>query len=179
MEKRVFIMTFAEDSKAYQAFSNLKRKHTDKEVVLEHLAVVKNDAETEKLDIKDFIDLTGADKTARGSFIGLFVGILGGPLGMLLGWMSGTFIGARKDAREIEDAVSVFEETLSMITPGKTGLIVIGEAESRDSIRTYVEDELEGRMLQLDLELVMEQVERARETEQELKKEARRKMFRK
>jgi len=178
MEKRVFIMTFDEDSKSYQAFSELKGMHVKKKVNLEHLAVVKNEKEAEKFDVKDFLDLTGADKTARGSFIGLFVGILGGPLGMLLGWMSGTFIGARKDAREIKDAVSVFEETLSMITPGKTGLIVIGAAESRDPLRDYIEDELGGRMLQLDLELVMDQVERARETERELRKEARRKMFR-
>lgn len=170
-------MTFEADSKAYQAFSNLKKMHIENNVSLEHIAVVTNKEDDEKIEIEEFLDLTGANKTAKGSIIGLFVGVLGGPLGMLLGWMSGSMIGATRDAREIKDAVSVFEQALSMITPGKTGLVVIGDAEARNTLRTYVEDELEGRLLQLDLDLVMEEVERARQAEKELQKEARKHMF--
>ena len=176
MEKRVFITTFEEDSKSYQAFSELKQKHAKKDVHIEQMAVVMNNEEEK---IKDFMDMTGPDRTSRGSIIGLLIGVLAGPLGMLLGWVSGTVIGAARDAREVKDALSVFEQTLSMISPGKTGLIIIADAESRNAIRTYIQDELEGRLLQLDLDLVMQEIERARETERELQKEARKRMFEK
>lgn len=173
MEKRVFIMTFEEDSKSYQAFSNLKHMQIEKDVELEQAAVVVNSVDDEKIEVKEFIDFTGSNKTSRGSIIGLFVGILGGPIGMLLGWVSGTFIGATKDAREIKDALSVFEQTLSMISQGKTGLIVIGHADNRETIRSFIQDKLGGRFLQLDLELVKEEIERARQAERDLQKEAR------
>lgn len=174
--KRVFISTFEEDSKSYQAFSELKQMHVKQEVEIEQMAVVTNNTE-EKIQIKDFMDMTGPNRTSRGSIIGLFIGILGGPIGMLLGWVSGTVIGATRDAREVQDAMSVFDQTLDMISSEKTGLIVIATAKSREAIRSYIQEELEGRFLQLDLELVMQEIERARETERELQKEARKRMF--
>ncbi|HEY4600282.1 MAG TPA: DUF1269 domain-containing protein [Cerasibacillus sp.] len=177
MGKRVFIMTFEEDSKSYQAFSELKQLHVAKKVQIEQMAVITNSVE-EKLQIKDFMDMTGPDKTSRGSLIGLLIGILGGPIGMLLGWVSGTMIGASGDAREVRDAMSVFDQTLSMISPGKTGLMVIATAESRDTLQDLAYDELEGgRLLQLDLELVKEEIERARQTERELQQEAKKRWF--
>ena len=176
MEKRVFIMTFDEDSKSYQAFSHLKEMHTKQLVVIEQMAVVKNTG-NDHLQMKDFIDVTGADKTARGSLIGLLIGILGGPMGILLGWVGGTAIGARRDAKEVQTAMSVFEQTLHIISEGKTGVILIADALSRNDLRRYAEDKLNGRILQLDYDLVMTEIEQAQETEKELEHEAKKRWF--
>ncbi|TXL66828.1 DUF1269 domain-containing protein [Cerasibacillus terrae] len=177
MEKRVFVVTFEEDSKSYQAFSELKQMHVLKKVQVDQMAVITN-MEDEKLKIKDFMDMTGPDKTSRGSIIGILIGLLGGPVGMLLGWVSGAVIGASGDAREVKDAMSAFEQTLAMISTGKTGLMVIATAESREAIQDLVQEEIEGgRVLQLDLELVKREIEHARQTERELQREARKRWF--
>lgn len=176
VEKRVFIMTFDKDSKSYQAFSHLKEMHTKQLAVIEQMAVVQNTG-NDRLQMKDFIDVTGADKTARGSLIGLLIGILGGPIGILLGWVGGTAIGARRDAKEVKTAMSVFEQTLHTISEGKTGVILIADALSRNDLRRYAEDKLNGRILQLDYDLVRTEIEQAQETEQELEQEAKKRWF--
>lgn len=176
MDKRVFIMTFEENSTAYQSFSHLKTLHMKQLAVIEQMAVVSNTG-SDKLEIKDFLDVTGADKTARGSLIGLLIGILGGPIGILLGWVGGTAIGASRDAKEVHTAMSVFEQTLHTISEGKTGVIVIADALSRNDLRRYAEDKLGGRVLQLDYDLVMTEIEQAHETERELKQDAKKRWF--
>lgn len=178
MDKRVFIMTFKEDSEAYQAFSHLKKLHLKQLAIIDQMAVVTNTGK-DKLEMKDFLDFTGSDKTARGSLIGLLIGLLGGPIGILLGWVSGTAIGASRDAKEVHTAMSVFEQTLHTISEGKTGVILIADALSRNDLRRYAEDKMDGRLLQLDYDLVMSEIERARETELELKKEAQKRWFEK
>lgn len=176
MDKRVFIMTFEEESIAYQAFSHLKEMHLKQLAVIEQMAVVTNSGNN-RLKINDFLDLTGSDKTAKGSLIGLLVGILGGPIGVLLGWVGGSTIGATRDAKEINTAKSVFEQTIHTISEGKTGVILIADAMSRNDLRRYAEDKLDGRLLQLDYERVMSEIEDARETERELEKEAKKRWF--
>lgn len=178
MTKRVFIMTFEEESIAYQAFSNLKKLQLKQLVEIEQMAVVTNRGK-DKLEMQDFLDFTGADKTAKGSLIGVLVGILGGPIGILLGWIGGTTIGATRDAKEIKTAVSVFEQTLDTICEGKTGIILIADVLGQNDLRRSAEDKFGGSLLQLDYEIVMEEIEDARETEKELEKEAKKRWFEK
>lgn len=178
MEKKVLIMTFEHDSVAYQAFSELKQLHVDQKIVGEQMAVVLND-EDKRLEVKEFLDFTGRNKTAKGSMIGMLIGILGGPLGVLLGWFSGSLIGATGDAREVKDAMSIFDQTLSLITPGKNGLIAIATEETTHVIDDLIYDELNGRVVRMDAEYVMEEVKRAQETERELEKDAHHRWFNK
>lgn len=174
--KNVFIITFEQSSKAYQAFSEAKQLHTNGTIVGEQMAVVKNDEDL-GLQMKDFFDFTGADKTAKGSFIGILIGILGGPLGMLLGWVSGSLIGARGDAKEVKNAVDIFEETLSLITTGSTGLIIIARQEDKETLDELVYEQLNGRLVRLDGMYVEEQIKRARRAQLELERDARKRWY--
>lgn len=171
MAENVFIITFEEDSKSYQAFTELKQFHQQKKIVGQQMAVLQNDADAGFL-LKDFIDFTGSDKTAKGSLIGAVVGIIGGPLGVLLGWMGGSFIGATGDAREIQTAMSVFEEVLTMVSPGKTGVMLIARAEDKPVIDDYAYP-LGGQVIRMDAEYVKEEIKKAQLAQFELQKEAR------
>lgn len=175
MAKNVFIMTFEEDSKAYQAFAELKQLHATGGMKGEQMGILLNDADA-GLQLKDFIDFTGADKSMKGSLIGLVVGIIGGPLGMLLGWIGGSFIGATGDAREVKTAISSFEQTVSLVSTGKTGLMLIARPEDKENIERIVYDELGGQVARMDADYVLEEVKKAQQAERELAKEAYRQM---
>lgn len=82
-----------------------------------------------QLTPKDFIDFNGEDNTIKGSLIGGLIGLLAGPLGVLLGWFTGSLIGSTKDVKEVQTALSIFEETLKNIPEDKTGLILIADEE--------------------------------------------------
>lgn len=176
MDKKVLIMTFDTDSHAYEAFSKLKSLHTERKVTVEQMAVVEN-SELQSFQVKDFIDMTGGDKLASGSLIGALIGVIGGPLGMLLGWATGSLIGGIGDTREIKEAMSSFEETADMISPGSTGLIAIASEYAEEVIDNLVKDELNGKVTRLAEDDVRQEVAAAREMEKELKKEARKKWF--
>lgn len=176
--ENVFIITFDNNSLAYQAFSRFKNLHAEKLIVGEQMAVVHNDIDA-GLQLKDFLDFTGADKTAKGSIIGLLVGIIGGPLGMLLGWIGGSVIGATGDAREVRTAVDVFEETLSLITPETTGLVLIAREQDKPLIDKVIYDEIGGQVARLDGEYVRNQIKEARAAERELQQEARKRWYNK
>lgn len=122
MPKRVIVMNFEADSKAYQAFSEVKRLHAERAVKGEQMAVVTHsNTGSHQFKIEDFLDFTGNNKTSTGGLIGMLVGILGGPLGIMLGWFGGSMIGASRDAKEIQTATSLFEFLVDQIGEGDTG----------------------------------------------------------
>ena len=171
MAENVFIIKFEEESKSYQTFSELKQMHATKQIVGEQMGVILNDADA-GIQIKDFLDFTGTDKTARGSIIGALVGIIGGPLGILLGWMGGTFIGATGDAREIKNAMNVFEQVTSFIAHGQTGVIILAREEDFKTIQDYTYN-LGRQVVRLNGEYVKDQIKQAQLAQFELERDAR------
>lgn len=130
MAKRIIIMNFDIESKSYQAFSEIKKMQAERQLKGEQMAVVThvNDGQ-HQFKINDFIDFTGNNHTSKDSMIGMLVGILGGPLGILFGWFAGSMYGASKDAKEIQEAQTVFEHVIQKIDEGQTGLLLIAEEE--------------------------------------------------
>ncbi|MBM7711846.1 DUF456 domain-containing protein [Enterococcus xiangfangensis] len=164
MEKRVIIMNFDVESKAYEAFSKAKRLHLSKAFKGEQMAVVhhSNDGE-HKFEIEDFLDFTGSNKSSAGGLIGMLVGILGGPIGILLGWFTGGMIGATQDAKEVRQATGVFEFLIDKIGEGDTALLLIAEEEDNRPLNQLIMMELGGEITRLDYEEVEADVKKTQE----------------
>ncbi|WP_407855794.1 DUF1269 domain-containing protein [Enterococcus hailinensis] len=164
MEKRVIIMNFDVESKAYEAFSKAKKLHMSRALKGEQMAVIhhSNDGE-HKFQIEDFLDFTGSNKSSTGGLIGMMVGILGGPIGVLLGWFTGGMIGATRDAKEIREANSVFEFLIDKIGEGDTALLLIAEEEDNRPLNQLIMMELGGEITRLDYEEVEADVKNAQE----------------
>lgn len=173
MSKRVIILNFDIESKAYQAFSEIKKFHGSGQIKAEQMAVIKHsDDGNHKFQIEDFLDFTGRNKASTGGFIGILIGILGGPLGILLGWFAGGMIGASQDAKEIRNAQSVFEFLIDKIGEGDTGLIVIAEEDDNRPLNQLVNFELNGEITRLDYEDVEEELKDAQDLEKQTKEQA-------
>ena len=169
MSKRVIIMNFEIESQAYQAFSEVKKLYTERQIKGEQMAVVTHVNEgTHQFKIDDFLDFTGNNHTSKNSLIGMVIGILGGPLGILLGWFAGSMIGATRDAKEIRDAQSVFEHMTNKISEGQTGLILIAEEEDNRPLNRLIMNELGGEITRLDYDDVEQELQKAKDVEKKV-----------
>ncbi|CAM4303389.1 hypothetical protein BAMA_22730 [Bacillus manliponensis] len=160
MTKQVAVLTFNEDTQSYKAFSIIKKYHLEHRLKVEQIAVIKRKIDGE-LSVEDFLDITGADKTNRGGLVGMFVGMLGGPFGVLLGGLIGSTIGVFRDKKEITHAYSVFERALKSIKPGKTGVILIVEEQTEDTLNQVVH-EGEGKIDRYPESELRSEIEEAR-----------------
>lgn len=173
MSKRVIVVDFTENAKAYQAFSEVKKAHLARKIKGEQMAVVTHSAEgAHHFKVEDFLDFTGNNKTSRGGMIGMLIGILGGPLGVFLGWFGGSMIGASQDAQEIKKANTIFELLSKNIGEGQTGLILIAEEEDNRPLNDIIMYELGGTIHRFDYEEVEEELQKAQQVEQVTKESA-------
>ncbi|MDT2753657.1 DUF456 domain-containing protein [Enterococcus pseudoavium] len=173
MEKRVIIMNFDVESKAYEAFSKTKRLHASKVLKGEQMAVVHHSDDGEhKFEIEDFLDFTGSNKSSTGGLIGMMVGILGGPIGVLLGWFTGGMIGATQDAKEVRDATGVFEFLVDKIGEGDTALLLIAEEDDNRPLNQLIMMELGGEITRLEYEEVEAEVKKTQEMAKASKEKA-------
>lgn len=173
MPKRVIVINFTENAKAYQAFSEVKRAHLSGKIRGEQMAVVTHSAEgAHHFKVEDFLDFTGNNKTSRGGMIDMLVGILGGPLGILLGWFGGSMIGASQDAQEVRKANTIFELLSKNIGEGQTGLILIAFEEDNRILNEIIMYELGGIIHRFDYDEVEEELQKAQQVEQVTKENA-------
>ncbi|WP_246241791.1 MULTISPECIES: DUF1269 domain-containing protein [Flexivirga] len=122
MADNVILMTWPDQSKAYQAYSDLNALSNDGAIDLVSAAVVQRNPDG-TFTVKDGDDNEIGSGTLGGSVIGMLVGVLGGPLGMLLGWAGGALVGGTVDAGRAADTSSVVADLSRAIPPGVTGLI--------------------------------------------------------
>lgn len=168
MPKRVIVMNFDANAKAFQAFSEVKRLHASRGIKGEQMAVLTHtNTGVHQFKIEDFLDFTGSNKTSTGGLIGMLVGILGGPLGIMLGWFGGSMIGASKDAKEIQNAQLLFEHVGQQISEGSTGLLLLADEEDNRPLNQMIMHELGGEISRFDYEEVEAEVEKAREVEEQ------------
>ncbi len=173
MGKRVIILNFDVASKAYQAFSEIKKLHTGRQLKGEQMAVVTHDNDgTHKFKIDDFIDLTGANNSSKDSLIGMIIGVFVSPIAMLLGWFAGSMIGGYKDVKEVTDANSVFQQVINSIHEGETGVILIAEETDNRPLNQLIFSDLGAQITRLDYETVEDELKEAQKLEKEVKKQA-------
>jgi uncharacterized membrane protein len=129
-DENVVLVSFDEESKAYQAATVLKEASGEGRIDLHAVAVVQR-MEDGTLRVKEgdadaFPVGTwtgGAVGAGTGGILGLTLGTLGGPLGLLLGGAYGALLGSLLDLDTAEEAESVLATMARAIEPGKTALI--------------------------------------------------------
>jgi uncharacterized membrane protein len=120
--ENIIVGTFAEESKTYQAFSEIKQLATrNPEVRIEGLAIVRRKADG-SLETPDMAT-KGYNSSFKGGLLGSLVGILGGPIGMLLGWGTGAVIGGLRDAGEIREDYQLLQRLTEQMKPGQVALV--------------------------------------------------------
>lgn len=169
MSKKVIILTFELESLPYQAFSEIKRIHSKKELTVEQMAVVYHSGTGDhQFEMKDFLDFTGKNHTAKNSTIGMFLGILGGPLGMMFGWFAGSVLGGAQDAKELSQAASIFEFVGKELPEGQTGLLLLADEKDNRPLNQLVFNQLGGQITRFDVEDVEGEIAKAQTLEAEV-----------
>jgi uncharacterized membrane protein len=129
-DENVVLVTFDEESKAYQAASVLKEASADGRIDLHAVAVAQRMEDgtlrVKEGDADDFPIGTwagGAIGGTTGGIIGLTLGTLGGPLGLLLGGTGGALLGSLMDIADADQAESVLAAMARAIRPNETAII--------------------------------------------------------
>jgi uncharacterized membrane protein len=151
------IVRFAEEAKAYQAFSELKTL-LDARAFDVHEAAVVTAGPSGSLDVKDSIGFDKNSGSSAGSLIGLLVGILGGPFGVLLGWLAGSALGSTVDAAREAGAVTALSWVGRAIPPGATGVIIMLTEPTPDALDAMVK-RLGGSIQRFSASMVHDELE--------------------
>lgn len=163
-DSQIIVATFNDESKTYQAFSEIKRASAEGELKINGLTVMHRNLEGNFV-IKDAA-IRNYGGSITGGIIGSLVGILGGPIGILLGWGAGALIGGIRDAREILDDQNLFKTLSADMQVGNTALIGEIEDEKGNALEQIVR-RLDGTLLRrptADVEADVAAMERAQDS---------------
>jgi uncharacterized membrane protein len=175
-EDNVILVTFEEESKAYQAASVLKQADVEGRIVLQAIAIVQRTEDgtlrVKEGEVDDFPVATWtatAIGAATGGLIGLTLGVLGAPLGLLLGGAWGTLLGSLIDLDALAEEESVLATMARAIQPGTTALIA-GVTEPTTEVVDTEMERLGGVIIrrpvaEVEAELAAEEATRAAEEE--------------
>lgn len=147
----IITLSFDDNLKAYQLFSQLKKYHTEGKVDLHQIVVIERE-ENGSFDFKDAVDLSRSNKATKGALIGMAVGILGGPFGVLFGTLTGGMLGSSKELKRLKSTEELFKKTIGNIDLGTTGVMAIGK-EYEESVLDGLVNELGGKLTRTDEEL--------------------------
>lgn len=163
-DSNIIVATFEDESKTYQAFSEIKRAAMEGQLKINGLTVMHRNLEGNFVVKDSAIRNYGGSIT--GGIIGSLIGILGGPLGVLLGWAGGAFLGGMRDAREIMSDQNLFRMISKDMNIGDTALIGEVESEKGRAINQIV-SRLGGELLRRpteDVEADIRAMERAQDS---------------
>lgn len=159
----IALITFEEESKAFQALAMLKRMAAERTIELKGAAVLSHKPDgTLKFDDADARGLGGS--VATGGLVGAVIGILGGPLGVLLGWGAGALVGGVIDAKDAASSLRVLNRVGEVIPQGKNGLIAEVRETSFDALDRAVTD-LGGNIVRTSTEAITDEVDAARDAQ--------------
>ncbi|HSI67524.1 MAG TPA: hypothetical protein VK947_08925 [Planococcus sp. (in: firmicutes)] len=147
----IITISFDDNLKAYQLFSQLKKYHLDGLIELQQIVVIERE-ENGAFAFKDAADLSKSNKATKGALIGMAVGILGGPFGVLFGTLTGGMIGTSKELKRMKSTEELFKKTIGNIELGTTGVIAIGK-EYEESVLDGLVKETGGKVTRTDEEL--------------------------
>jgi uncharacterized membrane protein len=173
----VIAVTFHDDSKAYEALSELKDLHGRELINLTAAAVVVRQADGH-ITVKDETANNELPPMAAGGMIGLLIGIIGGPLGVLIGGASGLLAGALIESDEEGTTESALAEMSRSVRVDHETLLAQlyepnpGEIDQKMGL-------LGGTVLRERAETVEAEVAAAEHAEHEAKKKARKELHEK
>jgi uncharacterized membrane protein len=163
-EQNVIAVTFAEDSKAFDALTAIKELDSQGQIELIGGAVVSR-GEDGRVDEKDTIGDDGYTGTATG-------GILGGPLGILIGGATGLLVGSLFDAEDDDDTRSVLTDLSRSVQVGRDALLAEVVEQSVEVIDTAM-SRLNGEVLRRSVADVEAEIAAAEDAQRAAKKAAR------
>ena len=125
MKNNVVITIFEVESEAFQAFAELRARHTGAGYTAVEAALVRN--KEGRIDMLDGFSLDAAvgDDTAMGIVIGSLVGILGGPIGVILGAGIGGLAGNASDADRAIDTANAVAVVADKLFEGETAIVAL------------------------------------------------------
>ncbi|MDJ1371187.1 DUF1269 domain-containing protein [Gulosibacter molinativorax] len=171
-ETNIIVASFTEESKAYQALSDLKGAGLEGRVNVRTAVLVNRDEEG-RLSIPEGEDAVGGTGTWAGSLTGLLLGVLGGPIGMLFGWGGGALVGGAFDARRADRGETVLDQLSQSIPNG--GTVVIAEVEEfAVGVVNELVAELGGVVYRRPVEEVLGELEAAEDAYEQGRQEANR-----
>jgi uncharacterized membrane protein len=180
--ENVVLVTFEEESNAYQAASALKEASAQGRIDLHAVAVVQRMEDgtlrVKEGDADDFPVGTWAGGViggTTGGIIGLTLGTLGGPLGLLLGGAGGALLGSLVDLDTADEAESVLATMARAIEPGKTALIAAATEPAVEVVDGEME-RLGGEVVRRPVYEVEAEIAAAEDAARAAEAEARRKI---
>jgi uncharacterized membrane protein len=157
-DSNIVVATFDDESKTYQAFSDLKRAAAEGKLKINGLTIMHRRLDGQ-FEVRDAA-MKNFGGSIAGGIIGSLVVIFGGPLGILLGWGAGSLIGGLRDAREVMADRNIFQAVTENMEVG--GTVLVGEVENE---QPYVIDQivrrLQGQLLRRPTEDVEADIEAA------------------
>jgi uncharacterized membrane protein len=160
-QKNIIVATFPEESKVYQAFSEVKQLGGKRAISIHGLAIVRRGADG-RLELPD-VASRGHGGSMTGGLIGSLVGILGGPIGILLGWGTGALLGSIRDAGEVRADLSLLETLSAEMRTGDMALM--GEIEEEQTSRVDgIVRKLGGEILRRPADDIEREIATARKT---------------
>ena len=161
MDQNVVVLSFAEESRAFEALSLLKNA-VGPQLKLHNAVVVQRDAQG-MLNIRDQASDGAVARVAlNGTLIGALVGMLAGPLGILLGGVYGAVFGDAVALDRAEDRASVVDQIGTVSPQGSTALIAqVDEADV--AAVDAIAKQLEATLLRRPLEAVQAEVRAQKE----------------
>jgi len=172
--ENVVVVSFQEDSDAYEALTSLKELDSQHQIDLKAAAVVFRDVDGHVV-VKDETGEGALVGTATGGVIGLLIGIIGGPLGVLIGGATGLLVGSLFDLEDEDDTESVLGEISKSVRVGHTALL----AQLREPSHEVVDNDmarLTGTVLRRRVWDVEAEIAAAEDAQRTAKKEARKRL---
>lgn len=170
----VIAVTFDEDSKAYQALSELRQADHDGSVAVRSAMIVERRPEG-GIHVKEGEDNVIGAGTAGGGLVGMLIGVLGGPLGVLLGFGTGMLVGAAVDVDRADVEDDALSQMGATIPVGRTALVAEIDEGANDVVDSRM-IALGGTVMRRPAEEVLAELEAADEAAEASAKEARRVM---
>ena len=170
--ENIILVSFAVESEAYQAFSELKANTYNNSYVISQAALAKNDGG--RIEPLDWFNVRGVsnDDAIMGGMLGALLGVVGGPFGMLLMGSYGALVGSTVDLLESDQGNSMMEHVLGCVTEGKTVLIAMVQEEEPSAFNANFA-KYQAEVTRFDAAEIAVEVEEAQIMEEELAIQAR------
>lgn len=170
-DSNIIVATFDDESKTYQAFSDIKRAASEGKLKINGLTVMHRNLQGQ-YEIRDAA-MKNFGGSMIGGIVGSLVGVLGGPLGVLLGWAGGSMIGGFRDARELMDDRTLFQRISENMEAGSTALL--GEViEPNEQVVAGIIRKLGGELMRRPTDAIEADIRAAEGAHQSAAQEARR-----
>lgn len=158
MSENIVVLSFVEESKAFQAFSELKQKSAAGAFSLVNAVVLTRTFTGELMTRDGWADGSSGDHVLAGTLLGSLVGLFGGPLGVLLGASTGALIGGAVSVDDASDQGSLLDRMTRAVPPGVTAVIATIDEGSPDAVDAIARS-LDAVILRSPAEIVAAEVD--------------------